>query len=144
MPPHVKQVTSAAKTLTGGNMEEFLCSMCEKRVAGCSLSPNGCNSFCHKPHLRINTPARVYPLSEPVKHPLYVLLAELKFGRPACDQKFLDRCIAAQDIKEGVAAQTTNKPSTQCYNKTCDAALNGECDFANVLCKIRQRTAHIG
>jgi hypothetical protein len=45
---------------------------------------------------------------------------------------------------EVLVQQTTNKPSTQCYNKTCDAALNGECDFANVLCKIRQRTAHIG
>jgi hypothetical protein len=37
-----------------------------------------------------------------------------------------------------------NKPSAQCYNKTCDAALNGECNFANVLCKIRKRTAHVG
>lgn len=42
---------------------------------------------------QLNQP-KVRPLQAPANHTLQECLAELKFGRPAAGQKFLDKCIA--------------------------------------------------
>jgi beta-xylosidase len=40
------------------------------------------------------------PLTNPAEHTLQELFAELKFGRPAASQEYLDKCIAELNEQE--------------------------------------------
>ena len=40
------------------------------------------------------------PLTRPAAHTLQELFAELKFGRPAASQEYLDKCIAELNEQE--------------------------------------------
>jgi hypothetical protein len=47
------------------------------------------------------------PLHRSAAHSLIDIFKELKFGRPAADQKYLDKCIAELESQEKTKNETT-------------------------------------
>ncbi len=47
------------------------------------------------------------PLKRPLAHSLIDIFKELKFGRPAADQIYLDKCIAELESQEKTKNETT-------------------------------------